>query len=108
LKSSLQDEHVVEVAFDKDAPNLTSLLGSSLGAREVAKRGNKYEIHTSDASITIGEVAHFAGSNGLKIVSLNTKELSLEDVFVRHTGLDAVQVERMEFLRAVKGGGQRG
>ena len=76
--------------------------------RGVTRRGDKYEIHTSDASIIIGEVAQFARSNGIKIVSLNTKEPSLEDVFVRHTGLDAVQVERMEFLRAVKGGGQDG
>ena len=108
LKSSLQGEHVVEVAFDKDVPNLVSLLGSRSGAREVVKRGSKYEIHTSDASIIIAEVAQFSRSNGLKIVSLNTKEPTLEDVFVRHTGLDAVQVERMETLRAVKGGGQHG
>jgi ABC-2 type transport system ATP-binding protein len=108
LKSSLQGEHVVEVAFDKDASNLESLLRSRSDVRGVAKRGDKYEIHTSDANITIGELAQFARSNGLKIVSLDTKEPSLEDVFVRHTGLDAVQVERMEFLRAVKGGGQHG
>jgi len=108
LKSSLQGEHVVEVAFDRDAPNLETLPGSSSDTRGVAKRGDKYEIHTSDASITIGELAQFARSDDLKIVSLNTKEPSLEDVFVRHTGLDAVQVERMEFLRAVKGGGQHG
>jgi ABC-2 type transport system ATP-binding protein len=108
LKSSLQGEHVVEVTFDRDASNLEGLLGSRSDVREVAKRGDKYEIHTSDAGITIAEVAQLARSNGLKIVSLNTKEPSLEDVFVRHTGLDAVQVERMEFLRAVKGGGQHG
>jgi len=108
LKSSIQGEHVVEVAFDRDAPNLEGLFGSRSDVREVVKRGDKYEIHTSDASITIEEVAQIARQNGLKIVSLNTKEPSLEDVFVRHTGLDAVQVERMEFLRAVKGGGQHG
>ena len=85
-----------------------SLFGSRSDVREVVKRGDKYEIHTSDASITIGELAQFARSNGLKIVSLNTKEPSLEDVFVRHTGLDAVQVERMEFLRTVKSDGQHG
>jgi len=108
LKSSLQREHVVEVAFEGETPNLEDLLGSCSDVREVAKRGDKYEIHTSDAGITIAEIAQLAKSNGLKIVSLNTKEPSLEDVFVRHTGLDAVQVERMEFLRAVKGGGQHG
>jgi hypothetical protein len=39
---------------------------------------------------------------------MNTKQPSLEDVFVKCTGLDAVQVERMELLRAAKSGGQRG
>ena len=108
LKSSLRGEHVVEVAFDRDVPNLESLLESRSDVREVAKRGDKHEIHTSDASITIAEIAQFARSNGLKIVSLNTKEPSLEDIFVKYTGLDAVQVERMEFLRAMEGGGQHG
>jgi ABC-2 type transport system ATP-binding protein len=108
LKSSLQGEHVVEVAFERDPPNLEGLLGSRSDVRGVTKCGDKYEIHTSDAGITIAEIAQLARSNGLKIVSLNTKEPSLEDVFVRHTGLDAVQVERMEFLRAVRGGGQHG
>jgi len=108
LKSSLQGEHVIEIAFDRDAPNLETVLGSLSDTGEIAKHGDEYEIHTSDASITIAEVAQFARSNDLKIVSLNTKEPSLEDVFVKYTGLDAVQVERMEFLRAVKSGGQRG
>jgi ABC-2 type transport system ATP-binding protein len=108
LKSSLQGEHVLEVAFDRDAPNLQTLIRSRSDVNDVVKHGEKYEIHTSDASVTVAEVAQFARSNGLKIVSLNTKEPSLEDVFVRYTGLDAVQVERMELLRAVKSGGQHG
>ena len=108
LKSSLHGEHIVEVVFDKDVPDLVNPLASRAGVGEVAKRGSKYEIHTSDASVIIAEVAQFARSSGLKIVSLNTKEPSLEDVFVKYTGLDAVQVERMESLRAAKGGGQHG
>ena len=108
LKSSLQGEHILEVALDRDASGLELFLGSRPDVRGVTKRGDRLEVRTSDISITIVEVAQFAKSNGLKIVSLNTKEPSLEDVFVRHTGLDAVQVERMETLRAVKGGGQHG
>ena len=108
LKSSFLGERVIEVGFDRDVPKLESLLRSRSDARGVIRRGDRYEIHTSDPSITIEEVAQFARTNGIKIVSLNTKEPSLEDVFVKHTGLDAVQVERMEFLRAVKGRGQHG
>ena len=39
---------------------------------------------------------------------MNTSQPSLEDVFVKYTGLDAVQLERMELLRAVKAGAQHG
>jgi len=108
LKSSLQGEHVVEVAFDRDGHTLERLLHFRPDVRDITRQGDKCQIHTSDPSVIIAEVAQFARSNGIKIVSLNTKEPSLEDVFVRHTGLDAVQLERMEFLRAVKGGGQHG
>jgi ABC-2 type transport system ATP-binding protein len=108
LKSSLQGEHVVEVAFDRDASDLERFLAARQDVREIAKRGDKYQIRTRDSSITIAGVAEFARSNGLRIVSMNTKQPSLEDVFVKHTGIDAVQLERMEFLRAAKGSGQRG
>lgn len=108
LKSSLQGEHVVEVSFDRDGHALESLLHSRPDVRDITRHGDKYQIRTLDPSLVIAEAAQFARSNGLKIVSLNTKDPSLEDVFVRHTGLDAVQVERMESLRAVKSGGQSG
>jgi ABC-2 type transport system ATP-binding protein len=108
LKSSLQGEHVVEVSFDRDGHALERLLHSRPDVRDITRHGDKCQIRTSDPSLVIAEVAQFARSNGLKIVSLNTKEPSLEDVFVRHTGLDAIQVERMESLRTVKSGGQTG
>ena len=108
LKFSLQGEHVVEVSFDRDAPVLEKLLGSRPNVRDITRQGDRYQIRTSDPSVTISEVAQLATSNGLKIVSMNTKQPSLEDVFVKHTGLDAVQVERMEFLRGAKAGGQVG
>lgn len=47
-------------------------------------------------------------SNGLEIVSMSTKQPTLEDALVKYTEFDAVQVERMEFLRPVKTRGQRG
>jgi len=108
LKSSMQGEHIVEVAFDRNALDLEKLLRGDPIVEDVAKRGDKYHIHTANPSITIKKVAQFATSNRLEIVSMNTKQPSLEDVFVKFTGLNAVQLERMELLRAVKAGGQRG
>lgn len=108
LKSSLQGEHVVEVAFDRDASNMEMFLRADPNVREVSKLGDKCQIRTVSPSATIQRVSQFAASSGFEIVTMNTKQPSLEDVFVKCTGLDAVQVERMEFLRAAKGDGQRG
>jgi ABC-2 type transport system ATP-binding protein len=109
LKSSLQREHTVEVSYDRDAPDLERWLRSRPDVSVVTKQGDKYQIQTPDPSVMIAELSKFAASNSLRILSLNTKQPSLEDVFVKHTGLDAVQVERMEFLRtAKKNGGQLG
>jgi ABC-2 type transport system ATP-binding protein len=108
LKSSLQGEHVVEVAFDRDASSVEMLLRADPNVKAVSKQGDKYQIRTRSPSATIQRVSQFAASNEFEIVTMNTKQPSLEDVFVKCTGLDAVQVERMEFLRAAKSDGQRG
>jgi len=108
LKSSLQAEHIVEIGFDRNISNIDVLLRADPIIKEVTKQGDKYHIHTGNPSDSIKKMVQFATSNRLEIVSMNTKQPSLEDVFVKYTGLDAVQLERMELLRAVKTGGQRG
>ena len=108
LKSSLQGDHVVEVSFLRDAPDIEKHLRADASVKEVTKRGDKYEIHTTSPAIVIEKAVQLAVTNGLEIVSMNTKQPTLEDVFVKYTGLDAIQVERMEFLRTVKTGGQSG
>jgi hypothetical protein len=57
-----------------------------------------------NTSTVIKELTQLASLNDLEIVSIDTKQPCLEDVFVKYTGLDAVQLERMELLRAVKTG----
>jgi ABC-2 type transport system ATP-binding protein len=108
LKSSLQDEHIVEAAFNRSSPDLEAFLSADPAVREVTKQGDKYHVHTGNASVVIKKMVEFATSNGLEVISMNTSQPSLEDVFLKYTGLDAVQLERMELLRAVKVGGQHG
>jgi ABC-2 type transport system ATP-binding protein len=108
LKSSLQEEHIVEVAFDRNSSDLKEFLAAHQVAKEVTKQGDKYHIHTSNTSAVIERIVQFAEAKGLQIISLNTSQPSLEDVFVKYTGLDAVQLERMELLKAVKGSAQHG
>jgi ABC-2 type transport system ATP-binding protein len=104
LKASLQGEHILEIAFNKDAPGVEALLRANGSVVDVSREGDKYHIRTSNTSIAVKELAQLASLNDLEIVSINTKQPSLEDVFVKYTGFDAVQLERMELLRAGKTG----
>ena len=108
LKSSLEREPIIEIVFDRDAPDLERQLLGEPSVKEIRKEAHRYQIRTTDSSTAITDVARFASSSGLQILSINTKQPSLEDVFLKHTGLDAVQVERMELLRTRRAGGQRG
>jgi ABC-2 type transport system ATP-binding protein len=108
LKASLQGEDILEVAFNKDAPSIEALLQANGSVVDVSREGDKYHIRTTNTSIVVMELAQLASLNDLEIVSINTKQPSLEDVFVKYTGLDAVQLERMELLRAAKTGTGRG
>jgi len=106
LKSSLQEDYIIEIAFDRIDSEVERLLQTDPAVKGVEKRGDKYHIHTTAPDSIIKKMVRYAASNNLEIVSMNTKQPSLEDAFVKYTGLDAVQLERMEMLRAVKLGGQ--
>ena len=51
--------------------------------------GDKFRLHFKSTSEAIPLIADFARENDLKIVSMNTLNPSLEDVFVELTGLSA-------------------
>jgi ABC-2 type transport system ATP-binding protein len=104
LKASLQGERILEVAFSKDAPAIGALLETNGSVVDASREGDKYRIRTRNTSRVVTELVELASSNDLEIVSINTKQPSLEDVFVKYTGLDAVQLERMELLRMAKAG----
>jgi ABC-2 type transport system ATP-binding protein len=104
LKASLQGERILEVAFSKDAPGIEALLQTNGSVVDVSREGDKYRIRTTNTSTVVMELVQLASLNDLEIVSINTKQPSLEDVFVKYTGLDAVQLERMELLRVAKAG----
>jgi ABC-2 type transport system ATP-binding protein len=108
LKASLQSERVLEVAFSKDALGIGALLQTNGSVVDVSREGGKYRIRTTNISAVVTELVQLASLNDLEIVSINTKQPSLEDVFVKHTGLDALQLERMELLTVAKAGAGRG
>jgi len=57
-------------------------------------------LYSPHISRNLEAIMDFARRNGLEILSVNTVNPTLEDVFIRYTGLDIVAVERMEQIRA--------
>ena len=53
------------------------------------KEGDKVRLFTDDPSAVLPEIIVLAGRAHLRVLSLTTHGPSLEDVFIRLTGLDA-------------------
>lgn len=88
LKASVEKHQIVEVSFDQ-TKNLESKLASLRDLEKVARFGDKFKLHFRSTSEAIPLIVDFAKENSLKIVSINTLNPSLEDVFVELTGLSA-------------------
>jgi ABC-2 type transport system ATP-binding protein len=95
LKLSTQVEQAIEVSFDH-AENAAGKLKRLNHIRDVVTAGDKFRLYVDDPSETLPLVFDFAKENHLKIVSINTLKPTLEDAFVKLTGL------RPEFLSIEK------
>jgi ABC-2 type transport system ATP-binding protein len=51
------------------------------------KAGDKFKLYTHDPSEVIDTVMDYARTHNLKVISITTLGPSLEDVFIRLTGL---------------------
>jgi ABC-2 type transport system ATP-binding protein len=90
LKKTIQSVQSIEVAFDKSAPeHLADLLRLPL-VNDARKQGDKIKLYTEDPSVVIEGITGYAHQKGIKIVSITTLGPSLEDVFIRLTGLQRV------------------
>ena len=91
LKASVTGEHVVEVSFDSQIPeNELARLGY---VTEVNRLGDKYRL-TYSGGDPVGVLVDYARSRRVNIVSLNTLRPSLEDAFLKLTGLAPEEVRR--------------
>jgi len=86
LKATFAGMQSVEVAFiggDAKAAGLDTLPG----VREVRHNGDKWRLYTDAPGEAIPAVVDWAKASGLTIASLNTLGPSLEEVFVKMTGI---------------------
>src|SRR3989337_1402160 len=86
LKAAVEAHHIIEVSFSP-VQDLIDKLGSLNHGSSVSRVGDKFKIHVEDASEVIPLLVDFAREKSLKVISINTLKPSLEDAFVKITGL---------------------
>lgn len=95
LKQTIGGRLSVEVSL-QPIPSLEELKEV---ASDIMKTGDKFIVYTENPSTTLSELIKLANAKEWKVISVRTLTPSLEDVFVKLTGLTAVDVERLELIR---------
>ena len=88
LRSTLKSVQSVVVAFANSGETVHDELENLDGVLEVQKEGDKFKLFSEDPGALVPIVADYARDNDLKLISLNCLGPSLEDVFIKITGLD--------------------
>lgn len=88
LKKTIQSVQSVEVAFESPGPVDINALAQIPSVTEVLKQGDKFRLITEDPPAVIEGVMAFAAEHKGRVISVTTLGPSLEDVFIRLTGLD--------------------
>ncbi|WP_019177002.1 daunorubicin resistance protein DrrA family ABC transporter ATP-binding protein [Methanomassiliicoccus luminyensis] len=88
LKGAIQSVQSVEVAFQRNVPELEGHLMAIPCVHEVRKEGDKFRLITEDPPCAIADLAEYARQHDNPVISLNTYGPSLEDVFIKLTGLE--------------------
>ncbi len=87
LKKTIKGSQSIEVSFDhNDIDHLGALSRFSM-VNDAQKKGDKFKLYTEDPAEVIDAVVAYAHMHDLKIISITTLGPSLEDVFVKLTGL---------------------
>jgi ABC-2 type transport system ATP-binding protein len=87
LKKTIKSVQSIEVSFDNNSAERLDELSRLPTVNEAQKAGDKFKLFTEDPSEVIDAVLAYAHTHGLKIISITTLGPSLEDVFIRLTGL---------------------
>jgi ABC-2 type transport system ATP-binding protein len=88
LKRTIQSVQSVEVALDPVPAHAEDDLGGITAVSEVRKLGDKFRLITEDPPAVIAGVMAYAKAQDARVISVNTYGPSLEDVFIKLTGLE--------------------
>ena len=87
LKKTIQSVQSVEVAFERGGARVLSDLAGLPMVSEARKVGDKVRLYTEDPGGLLREIVTYADSHQDRVVSAMTLGPTLEDVFIRLTGL---------------------
>ena len=96
LKKTIQSVQSVEVAFEQGGARILDDLADLPMVSEARKVGDKVRLYTEDPGELLKAVMSYADSHQDRVVSATTLGPTLEDVFIRLTGIE----------RRNRGGGQ--
>ena len=87
LKKTIQSVQSIEVSFDRSFPTQLDELRQISMVNEARKEGDKFKLYTEDPSTVIDGVMAYARAHDVRVISITTLGPSLEDVFIKLTGL---------------------
>jgi ABC-2 type transport system ATP-binding protein len=87
LKKTFKGSQSIEVSFDHNFVDHLDELNSLSMVNDAQKAGDKFKLYTEDPAEVIDALIAYAHTHNLKIISITTLGPSLEDVFVKLTGL---------------------
>ena len=87
LKRTVESLQSVEVAFETTPSDALKNLIELPNVSDVIKEGDKFRLFTSDPSTVLAAIWDYTQINNLKVITVNTIGPSLEDVFVKLTGI---------------------
>jgi len=87
LKAIAEEEPALEVSFKTPLPHAAGELGRRLQGLEVVKLDGRIRIHGGDTDIVLRAILGYAGENGTQVASATSVRPSLEDAFIKLTGL---------------------
>jgi ABC-2 type transport system ATP-binding protein len=101
LKRTIENLQSVEVAFEKAPTNVLNELKEFPNVSNVVKEGDKFRLITNAPSSVLTSTWNYTQENKLRLITVNTLGPSLEDVFVKLTGIrPATEEEKTDRMKA--------
>jgi len=87
LKKTIQSVQSILVSFDNISGHVLEEVRHLPMVNDAIKEGDKFRLYTEDPATVIESVMDYARTNCIRVISISTMGPSLEDVFIKITGL---------------------